>query len=386
MRARKWIAAALCLGMLASLTGCGSKNAVFVQSVAELALQGGIAPGDKFSAMVVSESVTEIQRDPDKNVVELLVHEGDDVQEGQELFSYDTEQIQLTLDKQRLEKEQLESTIESLTEQIAELERVSQYAGPRDKLQYTIQIQTNQLDLKEAQLNLKAKEAEIEKSEHLLENATVVSPVNGRVTAISESGTDNYGNPLPYITIQQTGSYRVKGMLNELQRGGLVEGDRVRMESRTDPGAFWMGTVTLVDYENPSQGSSNSYYYGGTDEMSNSSRYPFYVELDSCDGLLLGQHLYLSLDTGDEDAPECSLGSTFICWNEDGTAYVWAENGHGKLEKRIVTLGEYNDMRDTFEILEGLSMEDYVAFPDEELCHPGAPTTRTQSTAEVGVE
>ena len=32
-------------------------------------------------------------------------------------------------------------------------------------------------------------------------------------------------------------------------------------------------------------------------------------------------------------------------------------------------------MTGTVQILTGLNMEDYIAFPDEALCKPGAPTT-----------
>ena len=35
-------------------------------------------------------------------------------------------------------------------------------------------------------------------------------------------------------------------------------------------------------------------------------------------------------------------------------------------------------MLDTMEILDGLTEEDYIAFPNEELCVEGAPTTRDE--------
>lgn len=390
MKGTKWLCLVLAAVMLLSLAGCGSKDgAVYVQSVATLSGLGGIAPGDRFAGLVVSENVAEIQKDGDRTIAELLVKEGDDVQEGDPLFSYDTEELQLTLDKQRLELEQLNATIENYKDQIADLEKDRNRVGAAAKLQYTIQIQSTQVDLKEAELNVKTKEAEVAKSESILENATVVSPVTGRVQSISENGTDNYGNPLAYITIQQSGSYRIKGTLGELQRGGLMEGSRMKILSRTDPSAVWYGTVTLVDYENPTQGNDNNYYYGSsTDEMTASSKYPFYVELESTDGLLLGQHVYLELDTGDGQTSGPSIGGSFICFEEDGSAYVWAEK-RGKLEKRPVTLGDYNGMLDTFEILEGLTEEDYIAFPDGELCQEGAPTTHDQAeepAAEGGAE
>lgn len=383
---KKSISTLLVLVLALSLAACGSEGgAVYVQSVSSLMNMSGMAPGDKFVGMVVSENVAEIKKDADKTVASLLVKEGDDVKEGQELFSYDTDELQLSLDKLQLEKEQLNASIQSYKTQIAQLEKDRDRAGSRDKLQYTIQIQTNQLDLKESELKLKTKEAEVARAEHLLENATVLSPVDGRITSISENGSDNYGNPLPYITIQQAGAYRIKGVLNELQRGAVMEGDRVRMESRTDAGAFWLGTVTLVDYENPSQGNNNNYGMM-SDEMTSSSKYPFYVELDSSDGLLLGQHLYISTDTGEGSTAAVTLSGAFVCYDEDGSTYVWAENGRGKLEKRSVSLGEYNPMRDTFDVLEGLTVDDYIAFPDMEICKNGVPVTHTQAQSTEPVE
>lgn len=371
----------LCLAVL--LCGCAKGEQVYVQSVETLAGLGGIAPGDKFLGLVVSENVTQIKRDKEKTIQELLVVEGQDVKEGQPLFSYDTEQLQLTLDKQKLELEQLTTSIENYQKQIAQLEKERETLGASGKLQYTIQIQTTQVDLKEAELNLKTKENEVKKSEELLANTTVLAPVAGRVQAINENGTDNEGKELPYITIQQVGAYRVKGVLNELQRGSLREGDRITLSPRTAPETTWGGTVTLVDYENPTQGGNNDQYFGSNpDEMTASSRYPFYVQLDTTEGLILGQHMYLELEQEEGEAPGLQISGSFFCWNEDGSPYVWAEN-RGKLEKRSVTLGQYNDMRDTYEVVDGLTKDDFLAFPDALLCKEGASTTRDQPVLET---
>ena len=375
------LACALCL----TLAACGSSgNAVYVQSVERLAALGGIAPGDRFLGLVVSEHTAEITKDGERTIEELLVKEGDDVKEGQALFSYDTEELQLNLDKKNLEAAQLQSTIETSQEKIKTLERERAGLTGTAKLQYTVEIQSAQVDLMEAELKLKTKEDEVKKAEELLNNATVVSPINGRVQKIDENGsTDSNGKPAAYITIQQSGSYRVKGVLGELQRGSLKEGDKVKLTSRSGSSDTWTGTVTLVDYENPSQGSDMDRYYGNSsDEMTTASRYPFYVALDSTDGLMLGQHLYIELDYGTDVTPGVGVSASFVCYNEDGSAYVWAEK-NGKLEKRNVTLGEYDAMTDVQKITEGLSVDDYIAYPDPELCVSGAPTTRDLVTEET---
>ena len=381
---KRKLAAALVCALCLTLSACGgSGTAVYVQSVERLAAMGGIAPGNRFLGMVVSEHTAEINRDADKTIAELLVKEGDDVQEGQALFSYDTEELQLNLDKKNLELEQLKSSIESYKEKIKTLERERSGLSGTAKLQYTVEIQSAQVDQKEAELKLKTKEDEVKKAQELLDNSTVTSPITGRVQKINENDTtDSDGKPAAYITIQQSGAYRVKGVLGELQRGSLKEGDRVKLVPRTEENTAWTGTVTLVDYENPTQGSDTDRYSGmSSDEMTSASRYPFYVELDSTDGLMLGQHLYIELDTG-ADAPGVGISGAFLCYNEDGSAYVWAEKG-GKLEKRAVTLGDYDPMTDVQKITEGLSLEDYIAYPDPELCRSGAPTTHDQPVVET---
>lgn len=367
-------AAALCLALGLVLTGCGSKDkAVYVQQVSSLT---GVSSQDRFSGLVVSENLTEIKKDSDKQVAELMVKEGQDVKEGDALFSYDTDQLQLNADKLDLEREQLSSSLEDYQTQIGELEREREKVGANQKLQYTIQIQSAQVSLKEAELNLKTKEAELEKAKQLLENATITSPVAGRVQSINESGTDSQGNPAAYITIQQAGAYRVKGTIGELQQGAISEGDRIKLTSRLDSSKTWLGTVTLVDYENPVKNENNN-YISSSDSGESASKYPFYVELDSIDGLIMGQHLYMERYVEGEDASGVIVSSAYICYEDDGSAYVWAENSRSKLEKRSITLGDYNENTDNYQVADGLSETDYIAFPDEQYCHVGAPTSHT---------
>ena len=373
--------AAVCLA--ASLAGCGSdKTAVYVQQVSVLS---GISSTDKFSAMVVSENITEIKKDSDKDVSELLVKEGQDVKEGDPLFTYDTDQLQLAADKLDLEREQLNSSMSDYDTQIGDLERDRDKASADRKLQYTIQIQSLQVSKKEAELNMKTKVAELEKARKLLDNATITSPVTGRIQSVNENGTDSQGNPAAYITIQQAGAYRVKGIIGELQQNALRQGDKVLMTSRVDSSKTWTGTVSQIDYENPVKNDNNGNMVissSGSDSVNQSSKYYFYVELDSMEGLIMGQHLYLQRDSGDGTVSGVPVQSAYICFEDDGSAYVWAEGSHGKLEKRTVTLGEYNEETDLYDVTGGLSETDYIAFPDAELCKPGVAVSHTPVVSE----
>ena len=108
--------------------------------------------------------------------------------------------------------------------------------------------------------------------------------------------------------------------------------------------------------------------------MTTSSKYPFYVSLDSQDGLILGQHVYIETNvdgTADENAAQFSLPSYYIVDLDTDSPYVWAEGSNGKLEKRKVELGDYDQDMDQYPVISGLSLTDYIAFPSED-CQAGA--------------
>ena len=58
------------------------------------------------------------------------------------------------------------------------------------------------------------------------------------------------------------------------------------------------------------------------------------------------------------------------------TGTVFAENGRGKLEQRKVTLGMYDDMTGCYEVLSGITAEDYLADPAHPGCAVGASVSR----------
>lgn len=126
---------------------------------------------------------------------------------------------------------------------------------------------------------------EIENLKHNIDNATVVSEVAGIIKSINQSNNaenyygDNGSNA--FITILETGQFRIKGSVNEQNIYSVVEGSPVIVRSRVDD-SLWYGTMGSVDIDNAQTGNSNSYYgYGTNDSENQSSKYPFYVSLDS---------------------------------------------------------------------------------------------------------
>lgn len=82
---------------------------------------------------------------------------------------------------------------------------------------------------------------------------------------------------------------------------------------------------------------------------------------------MLGQHVFVEMDYGQGVVKNgVWLYETYLVKDGKDT-YVWADNGKGKLEKRKIEPGDYDEALGEYEIKSGLSKEDYVAWPEETL-------------------
>lgn len=390
---RKMISVLLVLILALALTACGEDSGISVQRADQLAYVG--QAGERYAAMVVSENVSEVRRDSTKSILEVYVTLGQEVKAGDKLFTYDSEALELELEKQQLELEKMKNEQVTYAEQLTKLEKqLANTWGESAKMRLTLEINTLKTTILENDYSIVAKEKSIEDIQLTLQSVDIVSPVDGIVRAINEED-----GAQSFITIQQQGAYRVKGALNEMSmNNGLMMGSRIRAYSRVEEGKYWEGTVTTIDTEDASQDNSDIWYSTSVaDTMSMSSSYVFYAELDNTDGLLLGQHLYVELAPPEEMAglwiPE-SFIAEFIFNEETGetTASLWVANGSGKLESRSVSLGMYDGMTGCYEVLSGLEADEYVADPADPGCTAGASVTyrnpedftggeETQSTA-----
>ena len=355
------------------LFGCSPKvdGEASVQSVSMICGIGSTGIADRFAGVVSPKSETKITKNNEQAVSKVNVKAGDTVKKGQILFTYDMEQTQLDLEKAQLELEQLKNTLDSQKQEKASLEKERASAGQDQKLSWTLEIQEADTAILEAEYNISSKEKEVQKLKKSLKNLEVKSPVNGQIQSVNEDGaSDSSGNPLPYMTIVETGSYRVKGYVNETNAQALAEGTAVLLRSRVDD-TIWHGTISSIDWESPEQIGSSDYIYGpgAADSTTTSSKYPFYIKLDDDKDLMLGQHVYIEPDHGQEnqdDSGAIQLPAVYIS-DADSSPWVWAQNDKKLLEKRSITLGEYSEEADTWTVTDGLAAEDYISFPDDSL-------------------
>jgi HlyD family secretion protein len=257
-----------------------------------------------YSGVVEAQETQEVQKDASKEIAEVYVEVGDEVKKGDALFAYKTDDLKLEIDKAKLSLESTATNITEYNNQIASYTaKMNEATDNAIKQDYQLKITDIQNQIRQAQLEQRTTQAEIDAKQKSIENAVVKSTVDGVIKTISQSSTDNG----PYMTILGTGSYRIKGSVDEMNVGMLSEGMMVTVHSRVDQSKTWEGKITKIDTEDVNKdNNSGGDYYGGGGSVESSTKYSFYVELGNTNGLLLGQHVYIepSFDYGDmEEAP-----------------------------------------------------------------------------------
>ena len=371
----------------------GSGDTVVYVSKVSVITGAETAATNRFTGVVEPQETVNVKIESGRKVKEVQVKTGEEVKKGQLLFEYDLSSIEDDLKQAQLDLDRLKNEQISLTEQISTLEAEKKKAKAEDQLSYTIEIETNKMNLKKNEYSQKSKQSEIDKLQSATQNTEVRSEIDGVIQKIdtskmtsddgdsvddssamdSTSSSDSSSDSSAFITILSTGAYRVKGKVNEQNRDSIVPGEAVIIRSRVDSSKTWKGTMGSIDVNNgTSDDSSNDMYFGmsstSSDDQTTSTSYPFYVELDSSENLMLGQHVYIERDIGQDDQKDgLWLSDYYILDTDTNEPYVWAANDKNRLEKRYVTLGKHDDDLGEYEIVDGLTKKDAIAFPTEAL-------------------
>ncbi len=362
---------------------------VYVQKVATVnTVDGANLFATNFAGVIVAQKTVDVKYDASKQVDEILVHEGDIVKKGDKLLTYNVEQIQLEIEQAELEIERLQNEIKTNEMEIGTLEQERRSADGDAQVSYTTKILSLQSNNARNEYDIKAKNVEITKLKNSLNNAYVTAPIDGTVKDLkdpadsSDAYMNNYNENADVIMkIAAEGDFRVKGVFNEQNAGNIYEGAKVFLKSRVDDTERG-GVVDEIDTK--PQTDENSMYYGYSDEQTQASKYAFYIKPDSLDGFMLGQHLLIEMDNGQRNENKKDgvwIYSAFVLWDGDQN-YVWAKNSHDQIEKRIVTVGEVDDAHNDCQILSGLEIDDYIAYPAAYI-EAGMKTTTNQSDKDI---
>lgn len=365
--------------------GSDSDRKVYVESVRVITGFGtSNGMNNRYTGVVEPQDSVKVKLDSGMSVEKCYVKKGQTVKKGDKLFRYNTTEIKLNKEKKELEIKSLKNESAQLEKDIKTYDASMKNASSSEKIELQTEKLTAQTTIKKNEYTIKADEAEIKTLEANLKDAVVKASMGGVIKSInkelgaggdsssdaSDPGMDeayNYTDPSndesdAYIVIMAVGSYRVKGKISETNADSLLDGDPVIIRSRvTDE--TWAGSVEKIvtDQQATDDGSSeiNDDYYGNAGESASS--YNFYVKLDGDDGLMMGQHVLIEPDKGQDLKKEgLWLPSAYV--RVDGNNYyVWVANLRNRLSLKKVEVGEYDEMLEEYEILSGLKIDDYIA-------------------------
>lgn len=291
--------------LLSGRVGVGDKNdKVFVEKVSSLTSADSGAQ-NRYSGVVEPQESWKVDKDMEREIKELFVEEGDMVEEGDSLFEYNMDDVKAEISQGELDLEEMKNEITDLNSQISQLTKERNSAPSDDKFRYTAEIQGKQNEIKQKEYNIESKKAELEKKQESIDNAVVTSKIAGVVKSINKSsGNDDFGSDNSYMTILAVGDYRIKGTVSESNVQMLSEDQPVILRSRIDEDQTWTGTITKIDTQSESTDNNNDMMYDSSAGGEKATKYPFYVTLDSTEGLMMGQHLFIELDQGQTEEKE----------------------------------------------------------------------------------
>ena len=362
-------------------------NAVYVDSVQVIAgLGSGTGQIPRFAGKVEPQETREYKLEGERKVKKCYVKEGDIVKTGQRLFTYDTNEDESKLEQAKIDLERLKNTEDTSEAKKAELEKQKAAANTPEK---QLQVLTAENELKQNELDQKSKQKEIDQLEDQIKNATVKCDMDGVIKSVndqSDSSDMMNGGDGVYISVLKLGTYRIKADANEQNIKQIYTGESVLVFSRVDSSQYWRGAISQIKTDQGSSENNNSDNMYGSDDSAGSTNYPFYVELENSEGLMLGQHVYLEQDLGQENQKTgIWLEDYYIAEEPDGTHYVWAASDENKLEKRTVELGDADEELKQHKIESGLTSDDYICQPRDSL-EEGLPVNYNDASGEGETE
>ncbi|MDT8860396.1 efflux RND transporter periplasmic adaptor subunit [Alkalihalobacillus sp. MEB130] len=321
-----------------------------------------------FSGKIEPEKHEKIYLEADEGTVkELFVKEGDIVEEGTPLFEYEPlEDSNQELEQLTIQLEMAYMQINQTKKRQTKLEKAIKKAEKEEKDLMQEDLEQLTFDLRMQNLEAGQVQKQIDRLKKEQEATVVESKSEGIVQTINQDlaeGAQMDQASGPFIQIVSTGSYLVKSQVNEFVIDTLELDSQMKITRKAGGEEEWIGTIT--DIGKLPVGSSEEgqmEYYGEMNPQS--SNYPFTVVLEHHEGLEVGFHVNLEPISEEEPASSSiTLMRDFIAW-DDEMPYVWIVDENQLTLKQYVEIGQEFEEEFTVEVLSGLSLEDYIVYPD----------------------
>lgn len=219
--------------------------------------------------------------------------------------------------------------------------------------------------LRDLELNLRESDIKIEKAQKALDKGVVTANMNGVVkTAGDPKSPPTDGSA--FITVAGSEGLFVRSGIKESRLGTLKEGDIVTVTSWQTGGQYEAEIKSISPYPD----NTGMFDGGGTETY-----FPFTANLlDREAALQNGEWVEVSYKTtGDSGKSRGTLTVQKAFVREEGSKkYVYVRDENNKLRKQYIVTGTLSDTG--YEVLDGLSESDWIAFPYGKNVKEGAKT------------
>ena len=211
--------------------------------------------------------------------------------------------------------------------------------------------------------------------------ATIKAKFKGTVTKSCTLDTIPTDNTPAIIVKAKTGMF-VHFVINEMELDDIQLGGKISCKSWTNSETYDAEITEISPY--PVSGDSSEFAYSMTAANPNSSYYPVTAYVEQADGLNSGDQVYILFDSVSMGKTQTGLYLEKKYVRSDGGSYYVFKRGKDKLlHRQTVQVGK--SVEEYYEILSGLTDDDYIAFPypDKDMVE-GAETEITEGSIDDG--
>ncbi|EDZ48784.1 efflux transporter, RND family, MFP subunit (plasmid) [Bacillus cereus AH1134] len=311
------------------------------------------------SGQVKPENIESFYADPAKGKVkDIEVKEGQEVEKGMKLFSYDNEEINLQMKQVELDQKMADTRYNQGKKKIDSLKKEIKKAkdsGAGKEVTDPMDEQVNELEIGQKTIDLEKEKGKLQKEElsKKQKELTIYSNFAGVVQKLDKDAAQSSSQALggqgkAFLQVASKDPFQVQGTLTELQKSQIQKGQTFTVTAKANNKKKWTGKITEVS-EFPT--SAEMAQAGGMGEATqNMSQYTYKASLDSQDGLSPGYHVSLQVNL--ENKMMIAVPSKSIVEKGDD-AFVYVED-KGKLRKQNVKKGSTDG--DWTEVVEGVTV------------------------------
>lgn len=291
-------------------------------------------------------------------VKNIVVTEGQEVEKGTKLFSYDNEEINLQMKQTELDQkmasiryDQGKKKIDSLKTEI----KKARDSGATKEVTHPMEEQINELEMQQKTIELEKEKSQLqmEQLKQKQKDFTIYSNFAGVVQKLDKDAAQSPSQSIgeqgkAFLQIASKEPFQIQGTLTELQKSQIQKDQTFTVTAKANNKKKWTGKITEVS-EFPT--SAEMAQTAGTGEgTQNISQYTYKASLDGQEGLSPGYHVSLQVNL--ENKTMIAVPSKSIVEKNEDT-FIYVED-KGKLHKQNVKKGSIDG--DWTEILEGVKV------------------------------